>query len=316
MAEPPAPPLSALWRGGPARAESYRYWVKDTLSGLADTALHHGLRALPVEACSAIGWYWGSRSGPRRRAWHDRARRNLQHLRPDLDGAAVDAAIGRMWGHIGATFAEFSALPRIWGTDRVAVDGLEHLEAARATGRPRIAAALHLGNWEIVGPTFLALGENGVDVYQPPRNRFERRIADRVRSRFAAHLLPPGAATGRLLYKALAEDGRGVVLYVDEFQNRRVHAPFFGRAPRLDGNLGRVIRLARMTDAVVMPSYCLREGRGRFRVRILPHLRFPPGGDRAGLEAAAAQLDAVIDPIIRRHAEQWFMLHDLVLDGV
>ena len=303
-----------MWSGAEARALWRRYWLRDTVSGLSNTAIHHGLRMLPVGLCSRMGWRLGQWSGLRHRGWNVRALRNLRQLRPELDDAAADRAIRRMWGHVGSTMAEFSALPRIWGSDRIAIEGLENLEAARATGRPRIAAALHLGNWEIVGPTLLALGENGLDVYQPPRNRFERRIADRVRRRFADHLLAPGPATARLLYRALAEERRGVVLYVDEFQDRRVHAPFFGRPLRLDGNLARVVRLALMADAVIMPTYCLREGHGRFRMHILPPVRVGSRTDRSGITQEVARLDAIIAPVVCRHIEQWFMLHDLVLD--
>lgn len=314
MLEQP-PPLAAIWGTADARAAWRRYWLHDTLSGLFDTALHYGLRALPVELCSVVGWWLGQRFGSRHRVWHARALCNLRRLRPELDDAAAARAIHRMWGHIGSTMAEFSALPRIWGSERIVVAGLDNLEAARATGRPRIAAALHLGNWEIVGPTLLALGENGLDVYQPPRNRFERRIADRVRRRFADHLLPAGPATARLLYRALAEERRGVVLYVDEFQSRRVHAPFFGRSLRLDGNLARVVRLALMAEAVIIPTYCLREGHGQFCVHILPPIILPgPRTDGSAIARGVAQLDSVIAPIVRHHIEQWFMLHDLTLD--
>lgn len=308
------PPLSAIWGGADARAAWRRYWLRDTLSGLSDTALHYGLKALPAGLCSRMGWLLGQRLGSRRRAWHARALANLRRLRPELNDVAAADTVRRMWGHIGSTRAEFSVLPRIWDSDRVAVEGFENLEAARVMGRPRIWAALHLGNWEIVGPTLLALGENGLDVYQPPRNRFERRIADRARRRFANHLLPPGPATARRLYRALAEDGRGVVLYVDEFQDGRVHAPFFGRPLRLDGNLARVVRLALMADAVIIPAYCLREGHGHFCVHILPPVVIGPPTDRTVLAEGVALLDSIITPIVRRHIEQWFMLHDLALD--
>ena len=313
MAEVP-PPLSALWGGPEARAAWRRYWVRDTVSGLSDTATHYALRALPVETCSAIGWRLGQWVGARRQLWHERATRNLRQLRPELDDETSARAIQRMWGHIGSTMAEFSALPRIWGTERIAIEGLENLDAARATGRPRIWAALHLGNWEIVGPTLLDLGEKGFDVYQPPRNRFERRIAERVRRRFADQLLPPGPATARRLLRALTEERRGVVLYVDEFQEHRVHAPFFGRPLRLDGNLARVVRLALMADAVITPAYCVREAHGRFRLRIAPPVLLGPGTDRSAVMRGVAHLDSIITPIVLSHIEQWFMLHDLVLD--
>ena len=62
-------------------------------------------------------------------------------------------------------------------------------------------------------------------------------------------------------------------MYVDELARDRVWAPAFGRPLRAEGNIAYILRLARMTNALIVPLYSVRvAGRARFKVTILPAL--------------------------------------------
>ena len=50
---------------------------------------------------------------------------------------------------------EFSVLDRLWREGRIAVEGGEHLLAARAAGKPVIVMGLHVNNWEVIGPALM-----------------------------------------------------------------------------------------------------------------------------------------------------------------
>ena len=67
-----------------------------------------------------------------------------------------------------------------------------------------------------------------------------------------------------------------------------------------------------MSDAVVMPGLCPASGgRKRFKMTYLPPVEFIKTGDaEADLAANVARLDALIEPIVRAHLEQWYMLFD------
>jgi Kdo2-lipid IVA lauroyltransferase/acyltransferase len=67
-----------------------------------------------------------------------------------------------------------------------------------------------------------------------------------------------------------------------------------------------------MCDAVIIPIYCVRlDGRAQFKVTALAPLQMACGGDRhADVMTNVARLDAVIDPIIRAHLDQWYYLLD------
>ena len=315
----------------PPRSEWRRlsqYWLRDPLVGARLLAGHHGLRVLPTEAASAIGGRLGQLAGPRLHPSADRrARAALKALRPDLvpDQAALDAALKRVWTSVGRVYAEFSAEDRIWPEQRVTVEGAEHLEAAAVGGRPLIVAGVHLGNWEMLPITFGYLGYRFVQVYQPPRNRFEDRIAKNTRLRANAsigaakpgsgfRLLPPSATAGPELLRALRR-GDSFMIFVDEYAGGRVHAPAFGRPIAANGNLARVIRLARLGNAAVVPAYAVRTGAARFAVRFLPAVAMQATGDRGGdMRANMTALDAAITPAVLAHLDQWYMLIDFRMD--
>ena len=88
----------------------------------------------------------------------------------------------------------------------------------------------------------------------------------------------------------------------------RVHAPFFGRPPSLNGNLGKMVRLASATGARIVPVYAERRPGAHFVLHALPAMRVTADGrDRQALLDAVVKLDALLDPIVRKYSEQWYM---------
>jgi Kdo2-lipid IVA lauroyltransferase/acyltransferase len=308
--------VSPAWLGDAARRRAWRrHWLIDPLFGLIDYALHYGLRLGPIASCSAVGRTLGVLAGRYRfRAWNARARDNLRRLRPDLaDAPALDAAVERMWGQIGRVMTEFSVLNRLWPAGRVTVSGAEHVTAARAAG-PVLVMGLHLANWEVIAPTLTRLVRPLYFVYQPPRNRFQHRIAVRVRRRCGAILLPPSLTSTRRAYTGLVDERANLLIFVDELVKGRINAPAFGRPCRPRGNLANVVRLAHASGATIIPAHVERRGGARFHVVFGAPVALSGDGSEAGLLADVARLDALITPIVLAHLDQWYMLHDFRFD--
>jgi KDO2-lipid IV(A) lauroyltransferase len=85
-------------------------------------------------------------------------------------------------------------------------------------------------------------------------------------------------------------------------------APLFGRAPHTDGNLSIAARLARKARAPIVICYAPRDPDGRFRVTFLPPVYL--ASEPLDLLADVAALNALIEPLILAHLEQWFFLDD------
>lgn len=299
------PSLADLRVGGERRKAFLRYWWHDTLNDAPKWLSYYGLKLLPSAWASALGAF---HYGIVCRFYPGRSRRmqeNAARIRPDLDPAAVMRA---NWRNKGRLMAEFSVLPRIASGRNVSITGAEHLHAARSRG-PIIILAMHLGNWELLPPVLRTLGVPFATFYMPPESRFEHSTACRIRRNFGAELLAPGVRGVRPALKHLARKDGVVMIFGDEGFDNRIMAPFFGRPPHLAGNLAIAVRLARHSGASIVPVHVLRRDGTRFECRWLPSLGLTPE-DEAGASLATdvARLNAVIEPVVSAHIDQWFFL--------
>ena len=223
----------------------------------------------------------------------------------------------RLWRNVGRTMHEYSILDRLWAAGRIEVSGIEHLHRARDQGKPILVAPVHLGNWEIVLVTGIACGHCGSGIYEPPQNRFEHRIANRVRARYGARFVAAGPHSAREAVRELQLPPRAVHRLC-----RRVHP-----RPRA----GAVIRPAaadRRQYRLCGPA--CRPDRRRRHSRLLPAdrrqrpvqgavpaaaARSPERGDRnADVAENMKRLDAVIAPVIQAHLDQWYFALDFEFD--
>lgn len=289
-----------LWR---------RYWLRDPLFGGLDYLIHHGSRRLPTELASTIGDRLGRLHGRYRyHAERERAVRLYCRLRPAVAEGEAAAAVMRLFANAGRVMLEFSVIDRLWREGRIAVDGAKHLLAARAAGRPVIVMGLHLNNWEVIAPALSGLGLKGFKfVYQPPRSRFEHRIAVRARQRCGAIMLAPGVKAARVARRLLVEERGVLLIFADDERRGRVSAPLFGRPIPPRANLTTIARLAAASGAAVVPAYAERDG-ARHTVSFLPPAELAPGDDGAAVTDNVRRLDAIITPLVRDRLDQWYML--------
>lgn len=311
------PPLRWFLGNAAERRRAWQYWGHDTAVGVLNTGIHYGMRAAPVDFCSWVGAQMGALAQHRYREADQRARDLWRRLRPeDADATALDATMRRFWRDVGRTLAEFSVLDKLWTMGRIEVDGADILSRERAAGRRVIVMGVHLGNWEAIGRTLIGLGYKGAAIYQVPDNRFEHWVVQQFRRRYGGKLVPQGPAGARAAYRTLYEMD-GLLLSVDECVAEHVNAPAFGRTLPREGNIAFVARLSALADAVVVPAYCLRvNDRAQFRVVFMPPMEFARSKDRqADLVENIARINAVIEPLVRAHLDQWFYASEFRFDG-
>ncbi|GIX21903.1 MAG: lipid A biosynthesis lauroyltransferase [Gammaproteobacteria bacterium] len=251
-------------------------------------------------AGEALGWAAWLLLAERRRV----AEINLALCFPELDAAKRRRMARRCLIGMGHTLVECALA--WWGSEAQlaalphTIEGLEHLERARAGGRPVLLLSAHMAASEI-GGRLLARHVPFQILYKPAKNPvFEDAMR---RAREAAYLaVVPRKQTRRLLRNLKA----GWVTWYAPDQNfgreDTVFTPFFG-VPA--ATLTATSRLARLADATVVPYFPYREGRG-WRLVILPPLADFPG---PSLEADCARINRVIEEAVRRAPEQYLWVH-------
>lgn len=200
----------------------------------------------------------------------ERRRRHRQALRETL---CMLLESGRVWTRpVGQALA--------WVRD---VQGLEHLDAARAGGRGVIVAAPHLGNWELFGHYLSSLGPLSI-VYREPQWAPAHQILLMGRGGSTVEQLPAQPSSVRKMLKAL-RDGRLLGILPDQQPKlgEGEFAPFFG-IPALTMTL--LSRLAEKSGVAVVFGFAERMPRGGFRVRFVPAPADIASADAA--DAAAA----------------------------
>lgn len=292
--------------GGGRRARWRRYWLRDTRDGIVDYIMHYGLRLAPLELCSSVGDALGRTVGMRNYELPvNRFRAVLSAIRPDWSPDEVEGKVKEGFGNFGRLMTEFSVLDRIYPKGRVTVHGLEHLEAVK--DGPLILLGLHLGNFEVLGPTHIAHGVNIMGVYEPPDSRFRHALAITARERFGGKVFPAGVDGTRPMMKWLRE-GNAVQIFADEFIHGGVRGPSLGRGVRFDGNIAFAVRMARKTGAQILLTHAKRLKGCRFEVHYIP---VESVLSDESLEEAVTRIDLIASRRIFALPEQWYMGHEV-----
>jgi KDO2-lipid IV(A) lauroyltransferase len=291
------------------------------LAAMRDVALHRLMQAAPVETCSALGAELGVWLGQRSdRASDARAKALLERLQPRAHAAAIEQQASQLWRNIGRTFAEFSVLPRIIAEQRVTIAPEAAIELIAPDPRPVIVCFVHLGNWEALGaalsshPTVIAHRRMSA-VIAPPANTARAAIAARLRGTLAVEQLTMGPGVWRVVLNRLRQPFGTVWLAADAAEGG-VDIPLFDRAPRGDGTLGKIVRLAASTGALMLPAYCERLPGVRFVAHVMEPYEVPAGRvDTAYLLQGVAHLSALFDTPVRRLLTQWYMAIEFPTDA-
>lgn len=213
----------------------------------------------------------------------------------------------RCYRVFGRTHLEYFGLPALGRRrvlERITVEGIEHLEAARAEGRGVILLMSHFGNWEMLGLMGRRLGLDVHLLVGDLSNSSVDEGINRMRERLGLKILRRGMAlrtTMQLLKKG------GTVLFPGDQEARwhGVTVPMFGRATLTHPGAAH---FALKTGAAILMGFPIREGIG-FRMRFLPPL-IPEGeADDEGIRRLTARHTAVLESMVREHPEQWFWMH-------
>jgi Kdo2-lipid IVA lauroyltransferase/acyltransferase len=279
------------------------------LEGLLWDALMGVFARLPIEKASALGGGLLSRLGPLLPA-HKTALMNAKLVFPDLDEAGAKKLAMAAWDNLGRLGGEFVHLRemRPYAPDgRVVVEGLEHVQAIKQSGKPSVIITGHFANWEVMA---VAICQSGLDArvsYRHANNpHIDKRITDIRRGYGAKHLSAKGEAGAREMLLALRR-GQTVTFLNDQKFNRGIDAPFFGHLLKTAPGPSR---LAMRFDVPLLPVSVKRLPGARFVVRFHAPITPDDSPDKTkAVAATVAKVNAFLEDRIRENPKDWFWVH-------
>ncbi|TWI10353.1 KDO2-lipid IV(A) lauroyltransferase [Lysobacter ruishenii] len=276
-----------------------RHWP--TWLGIGVLALLARLPWPLQRACgTAMGQVLRVAVGSRRRI----AERNIALCFPELDDAARAALLRRHFAALGIGVFEFTRA--WWGSIEplrrgLRVEGLEHLQQARAAGRGVIVVSGHFTTLEVCGRLMcdhLPLA----GMYRPHAEPAMEWAVKRGRLRYAAAMFTKSEL--RPVVKHLKQGG--LLWYApdqDPSRGDAVYVPFFGRSAH---SLTSTHQLARLSGAAVVAFGHERRTDGGYTLRLSPVFDGFPSDDAT---ADTARIMAAIEAMARRAPEQYLWIH-------
>lgn len=184
---------------------------------------------------------------------------------------------------------------------KVSVEGLEHVEAARKSGRGVLLVGAHFSHLELAGRLlcrYIPLAGMYREHHDPA---FEWAVK-RARLRYADAMFRRDELRGVLRY---VKSG-GVLWYAPDQEYRRgerVFAPFFGIPA---ATITATHQMARLSGAAVVGFEHERLADGSYRLRLHPPLADFPSDD---VLADTTRVNALIEQLIQQRPEQYLWMH-------
>ena len=232
------------------------------------------------------------------------ARRNLELCFPELDAAARRRLYAASFASLGIALFEFGRA--WWGSVApmrrgLRVEGLEHLQAARAGGRGVIVISGHFTTLEIAA-RLMCDHAPLAGMYRPHEDPAMEWAVKRGRLRYAAAMF-----TREELRPALRHLKQGGLLWFAPDQDTRrgdsVFVPFFGHPA---WSLTSTHQLARLSGAAVIAFSHVRRADGGYTLRLSPPFADFPSADAP---ADTARVIEAVEAMVREAPDQYLWIH-------
>ncbi len=259
---------------------------------------------LPVRVNQAVGYLLGRLLlvlAPSRKRY---AEINIALCFPELDAQAQAKMVRGAVIACGLSISETAMA--LWGRkdkmrDRYSITGLEHIQQAQAEGKGVLLCGSHLTtidisglmmSYHIIADVLYRADPNPLIAYAIATAR--ARVNDNAIHRNDTRQLIKNLRQGHIVWYAPDQDyGR----------DHSIFAPFFGVQA---ATVVATARIARMSHCAVIPFFCFREPKGRYRLEIQPALdNFPSGDDLVD----ATRVNGIIEAAIRQAPDQYLWVH-------
>ena len=192
--------------------------------------------------------------------------------------------------------------------ERVSVDGLDQVLAARDAGTGMVYALPHIGNWEVAGTICRREGIELMAVAEKLRNRRLIEWFVRLRNMLGIDIVLADGSRDvfRQLYGVLDRGGAVALVADRDLSGRGVPVDFFGEQTTLPGG---AISLGVRRGVPVFPvASFFREGRGHHIVVAEPIDIPTEGSIESRIAAGVAAMADAFEDLIARAPEQWHLL--------
>jgi Kdo2-lipid IVA lauroyltransferase/acyltransferase len=283
-----------------------RHALEAALASAVGAVVRRLPRRLVLALGRGLGRVWGALDARHLRVAAD----NLRQAFPDWDEARVQATAHGVYAHFGAVILDLCWMAGRPADELLALadlDGVEHLQNARAAGRGVVSPSGHLGNWEIQAAASVPKVGNVAMIARPLDNPALDRRLNELRTSTGNTVIYKQKALAQVMQTI--RSGGIVAILIDQNMQAKdgIFVRFFGR-PACTTTVAAALALK--TGCAIVPVRCLLQKNGRYRMVYGPPVDWPRSGRKDEDVAALTQhLTSIIEGWVRETPEQWLWLH-------
>ena len=246
-------------------------------------------------------------SGRLRRTGH----RNLELAFPELTQNERGHLLRGCFENLGrllGVFSQFATADLQTLQSIIECEGLEHIDAARVSGRGIILFTGHVGAWELSSFALSLFGYPLSFLVRRIDNPKIEALVDARRERLGNRTIDKRSAA-RAMLQILHEGGTlGILVDLNTLDREGIFVDFFGVPASTTFMLAK---LALRTEAAVLPVFAPWDPkRRRFLLKIdEPLCVARSGDDEEDVRRLTQQFTAVVEKYVRRHPDQWLWIH-------
>ncbi len=277
----------------------------------AARAIFGALGLLPARSALAVGPMAGTVAHSLARELRRTGERNLELAFPEKSEAERQQLLLDCFQNLGrllGLFSKFGTGSRESLLELTEWQGLEHLEAAKATGKPVILYTGHVGAWEMTSFGLSLQGHPLSFLVRRIDNPKVEQLVERSRTRFGNQSVDKRGAARSMLKILQAGGTLGLLVDLNTLDDEAIFVDFFGVQASTTFMLAK---LALRTDAAVLPIFVpWDEKRKKFIVHILPQVSFERTGNEAeDIRSLTAKYTKILEDYIRQYPAQWLWIH-------
>ena len=279
-----------------------RRWISWPIEALFFYLLLGVMWLLPAQASSSVIGKLMRLVGPLL-PHHRRSLFNIGFAMPELSPTARKKIAQDMWENLGRVMGEFIHSQQIMRSNRIRIDGVEHMELLREKGGFMISA--HLGNWELAAWPGVKAGLPMNCVYRPINNPLITHVIKR-RLHMMNNLYEKGVEGARGLATTVKRK-EVFAMVVDQKLREGEMLDFFGhKASTAVAHL----KFSQKKNLPILMVQVIRTQGCNFKIVVKPlDLSSIAPDDPEYLAKAGTMINAIIEGWIRENPEQWMWPH-------
>mgnify|MGYP000212259195 CR=1 FL=1 len=246
--------------------------------------------------------------------WGSRRRIAMENLTRTVAVGALkisqpaETIIRNIFKNLGRSFSEiikvyYGSGQRI--IDAVHIEGIEHVQAARASGKGVLLVTGHCGNWELLALCASAKVFPISIVARPINNPYINRFIERARMKYGNRIIYKKNALKPIMQGLKKNDCIGILMDQAVIPEEGYVIDFLGRGA---WTTKMPALIARKTGAAAIPAFIHREGHGH-TIRIYPAVELSGGNVEKAIKADTEKFSGYIEQYIREHADEWLWIH-------